>query len=258
MTRRISKIGVFVAIGVLAAGTAFANPIEMEITSGGTSYASLSQNGDFVWNNMGNIIQPAATVTGSGSLAINGWTITTAKGTSESPSLSGSNGNFALDLDGLAASCGSATCGALDIWISDTGFTTPVGPNGLATTIGGSLNGSGTLTQWAYMDAYTGLPTSTDYFNTNTLIGMVSSSQSDLSGPNSYAMGGVAAGGSMGAYSLTLADQFTGSDGATFSVDDQIVATPEPGAFAIFAAGLLGCALFVSRRRRARQSGSIQ
>jgi len=252
MTRRISKIGVFVAIGVLAAGTAFANPIEMEITSGGTTYASLSQSGDFVWNTMGNIIQPAATVTGSGSLAINGWTITTAKGTSESPSLSGSNGNFALDLDGLAASCGSTTCGTLDIWISDTGFTTQVGPNGLATTIGGSLKGSGMLTQTAYMD------TSNAYFGTSTTIGTVYSSQSDLSGPNSYAMGGVAAGGSMGAYSLTLADQFMGSDGATFSVDDQIVATPEPGAFAIFAAGLLGCALFVSRRRRARQSGSIQ
>ena len=33
------------------------------------------------------------------------------------------------------------------------------------------------------------------------------------------------------------------------------VATPEPGALAMFAAGLLGCALFINRRRRAsRQS----
>ncbi len=249
MLSRISKMGVAVAaISALAAGTALASPIEMTISSGGTSYASLMNlnSSDFVWNTTGNIIQPYATVLGGGTLDINGWVITTAKGTSNSPNLTGSNGQFGLDLAGLAAACGSATCGSLTISISDVGFSTVMDSSGgLLSLIGNTQDGTGSLTQTAYYDL------TNSYFGQGNLIGSISLSGSG----NVSVMGGNAITSSNTPYSLTLTDMFSGTNGTTFSVDDQITATPEPGALVMFAAGLLGCAVFINRRRRAsRQS----
>ena len=55
-----------------------------------------------------------------------------------------------------------------------------------------------------------------------------------------------------------LTEGFDGSDtpssAALFEQGPPPVSAPEPGALALFAAGLLGCALFVSRRRATRQS----
>ena len=247
MLSRISKMGVAVAaISALAAGTALASPIEMTISSGSSSYASLVNSSDFLWNSTGNIIQPYATVLGSGALDINGWVITTAKGTSNSPNLTGSNGQFGLDLSGLAASCSAATCGSLTISISDVGFSTVMGSaGGLFSSISNNQGGSGTLTQTAYYDL------TNSYFGQGNMIGSVSLSGSGHAG----VMGGNVITAANTPYSLTLTDMFTGSNGASFSVDDQVTATPEPGALVMFAAGLLGCAVFINRRRRAsRQS----
>lgn len=247
MLSRISKMGVAVAaISALAAGTALASPIEMNISSGGTSYQSLINSSDFVWNGSQTIIQPYATVFGtSGTLAINGWVITTAKGTSNSPALSGMYGQFGLDLSGLAASCASATCGSLTISISDVGFTSTMGSNGLYSSISNNQGGTGSLTQTAYYDL------TNSYFGQGGSVGMVSLTGSGHAG----IMGGGAITAADTPYSLTLTDVFTGSSGASFSVDDQVTSAPEPGALAMFAAGLLGCAVFINRRRRAsRQS----
>ena len=247
MLSRISKMGVAVAaISALAAGTALASPIEMTISSGSTSYASLMSSSDFSWNTTGNIIQPYATVLGSGELDINGWVITTAKGTSNSPNLTGAHGQFGLDLSGLAASCSAATCGSLTISISDVGFSTVLdSAGGLFSSISNNQGGSGSLTQTAYYDL------TNSYFGQGNLIGSVSLSGSG----NAGVMGGNVITASNTPYSLTLTDMFTGSNGASFSVDDQVTATPEPGALVMFAAGLLGCAVFINRRRRAsRQS----
>jgi hypothetical protein len=56
---------------------------------------------------------------------------------------------------------------------------------------------------------------------------------------------------------LIVTDPFkmnqTGATDSNNIILASITTVPEPGALALFAAGLLGCALFVSRRRRGRQ-----
>lgn len=49
----------------------------------------------------------------------------------------------------------------------------------------------------------------------------------------------------LASYNMSIPDT---SGGASFDI---FTKTPEPGALALFGAGLLGCALFISRRRRA-------
>ena len=228
MNRHISKLGLITAIGALAAGTAFAGPLEMSISSGsqstgafnvvsGTSYA----NSDF-----------------------NGWNISYFTPVSNSPSTQ----PFGLDLGGLVAACGNASgCSSLTVFISDTGFTTPVGMGDFTTGLANNQMGlgTGTVMQTAYYDA------GNAYMGETGTIGSIT-----LNGFGSQTVSG--GGPASGMYSLTLVDTFSASCNtagcAAFSIDGNISDVPEPGTLALFGAGLLGCGLFLVRRRRARQS----
>ncbi|HEX8755456.1 MAG TPA: PEP-CTERM sorting domain-containing protein [Steroidobacteraceae bacterium] len=244
--KHLSGLGLAVAIAVMAAGTALATPIELTATSGGGPSTTV-----LLPNTSG-----GSQVTYSNA-NFNGWNIKIAFGISDSPSLTGG----ALDLT-TVANC-LTTCNPLTIAISDVGFMTPVGPNGLSTGLSYTqLENPATITQWAYMDtgnAYFGstdLTAATDFDgrydpSTASLIGMVS-----LNGPGAVSSGGGGS-GATGPYSLTLVDQFCSSPsgangtctgGVSFSSDGAITA-PEPGGLALFGAGLLGFALFVGRRR---------
>lgn len=249
ITKYLVQLGLAVAIAATAAGTASATPIELTVTSGtGAGSSVLLPNvggGSMVFYNNPDF---------------NGWDIELAFGMSHSPSLTLGG----LDLTTAAANCLSATCNPLTIAISDIGYTTPVGPAGLTTSLSNTQLGfSSTVTQWAYADTSNTYFGSTDanastdfdgtYDATAALIGTVT-----VNGLGSASAHG---GGSLtGPYSLTLVDQFcsnpagssgTCGGGLSFSADGGIEAS-EPGALGLFAAALMGCALFVSRRRSSK------
>ena len=251
---RFSKFGIIAALaGTMAVGTAFAGPVEMVITSGGQSTSLL----------MGNTGLPSS-VSFTGSL--NGWSITSGTGgTSYAPYV---NNLVGLDLGGYSVTCSGVpgtgcSSNPLTIAISATGFTTPVGPNGFDVQFSGNVNG-GVATTSAFFDSMnngqnyfcndTGSTTLGSLCGSSNMIGSLTLSQPSL--------GITTSGGPIGniirSYSLTVVDTFsasaTGND-PSYSVDTTLVQAPEPGALAMFAAGLLGCALFINRRRRAsRQS----
>jgi hypothetical protein len=251
ITKYLGRLGLAIAIGVTAAGTALATPIELTVTSGtgpGTSVLLANTGGGdtIFYTNQD----------------FNGWQINLAFGLSHSPSLALGG----LDLTTLAADCLATTCAPLTLAVSDIGYTMPLMPNGLTTRLSNTqLGANSTITQWAYLD------TSNTYFGstdpnaagdfggaydptTASLIGTVTvNGQGSASSP----FGGSAA---SGPYSLTLVDQFcsdpagangTCSSGLQFSSDGGI-ALSEPSTLALFGASLLGCALFVSRRRSSR------
>ena len=100
------------------------------------------------------------------------------------------------------------------------------------------------MTQQAY-----GL-SSNGYFDKSNPLGGLQTVSGDGSSFESAGMTDVGA-----PYSLTLVDTLWAGSGNSYSTDGRITQTPEPGALAMFGAGLLGCALFINRRRRAsRQS----
>jgi hypothetical protein len=228
MNRHISKLGLIAAIGAMAAGTAFAGPMQMTVSSGGNSSTFFTTNGSSYTNS-----------------DLNGWDVSYFVPESNSPSTQ----PWGLDLGGFTTACmNSSGCGALTVSISATGFTTPVGANEFGTTLGGALTGSGSVMQTAYWGA------SNQLWDESGTIGTLTSLGSTVGGGPAPAM-------DMSAYSLTLVDTFnatcTKSNCASFSIDGDITGVstvPEPGTLALFGAGLLGCGLFVSRRRRARQS----
>ncbi|MGH8229055.1 MAG: PEP-CTERM sorting domain-containing protein [Steroidobacteraceae bacterium] len=229
MTKKnLIGLGLAVAIGVGAAGTALATPIELTVASGTSPGMSI-------------LLPGTGSLVSYSNASFEGWNISFAIGTSKSPSAALGG----LDLSTETAACFAASCDPLTIAISDVGFMTPLGPNGLATGLadldGGATSG---IKQWAYMD------TSNSYFARATLIGALAVDGSQ----EASAIGGSAA---SGPYSLTLVDQFCsdppGSDGTcagglSFQSVGNITA-PEPGGLALFGAGLLGFALFASRRR---------
>jgi len=238
---RLSKFGILAALaGSMAVGTAFAGPVELVITSGGQSTSILQGSG----------FPSSASYTGS----INGWTITAGTGaTSYAPYL---NQLVGIDLGGYTVTCAGFGCSQdpLTISASATGFTTPIDTNGFLLEFSGNVNGGVAQTTAYYNtansggDYFCGNGSSCNMFGSLTL-GSSSSSQGKmmLGGPDTIR-----------SYSLTITDMFSASSSGldpSYSVDTTIVQAPEPGALAIFAAGLLGCALFINRRRRAsRQS----
>jgi hypothetical protein len=236
MVKHVSKLSMVAAVGVLAAATsnAFATPIELQVSdaggsttgiivgsSGSVSYQNTNFDG---WNISFNGILPGVI------------------GTSNSPSLMPQ----ALDLSSFDAECVLASCSALTIQLTDTDFAGPIGPGGLATTLSGAITGSGTVSQWAYMDS------SNTPFGKGSEIGSVLMGAAPAVAATSY--GGT---GSEGAFSLTLIDTLgacSSANCATYSLDNNITAAPEPGTLALFGGGLLGCALAISRRRRSSQT----
>jgi hypothetical protein len=242
MFTRSLGLGVIATVaGVMCAGTAFAGPVEMFLTSGGQTTSVI----------IGNTGDPSS-VSWSGTL--NGWTITAGTGgTSYSPGL---NTMIGIDLGGYTATCvgvGGCSKDPLTIAVSATGFTTPIDTNGFLMEFSGNVHG-GQVTSSAYWDtadtyfcnAGSGAANdcaSSDLIHTLTL-GDGTGSNSALGGPDTIR-----------SYSLTVVDTFSAGLGGdpSYSVDTTVTqAVPEPATLALFGAGLLG-AFVVSRRRRARQ-----
>jgi len=146
-----------------------------------------------------------------------------------------------FDLGSFSASCGVSDSGCasspLTLSITDT-FTQPVPLNGFLTVLTDSQTGNGSVTQTATYG-------SSDSSGT---IGTITCTGTDMCTPSGQVWGGGPVGPSP--YSLTLTDVFTAADtaGVTFSTDGDI-RVPEPGTVALFGAALLGCALFLGRRR---------
>ncbi|HLY17144.1 MAG TPA: PEP-CTERM sorting domain-containing protein [Bryobacteraceae bacterium] len=216
------KLVLIGSLSVFAFGQmAFATP-ELNLVSGADNVVVTGTGGTVSYSNA----------------SFNGWVIDVVFGSSFSPGLV----PYGIDITSLTATCivGSA-CSAnpLDIYLSDTGFTTVV-PAGAFKSDYSSTQTGGTTQQWAWDD------TTNTIFGKGTSIGTVG----PFSGTDS---GSVMGGGPAGpaAYSLTIEDVFTsGVSGASFSTDGNISSTvPEPGAII-----LLGTVLaFCSRKLRRPQ-----
>lgn len=227
MFKRISNLGLIAAIGAMAVGTAFANPIDVTLTAATTGSPTST-----VYSNSFTSVPQLFSYSGG----VGGWNI------AGSISLTSST----IDISNISVACAMSSCSALTTDLSVSGLTANVGANGLEQILTGHLvHGSGTVTQWAmigsdYVGSSNGMPTN----------GKPTFILTSTGGNGAY---------SGGSYTLQLIDQFsggcTGSNCVEYSTDSSIVPTPEPGTLAIFGAGLLGCALFINRRRRAsRQS----
>lgn len=248
MIRRFTRLGLAAAaIGLIATGTAFATPIEMKVTVGTESHTYMGVTPGALPGESSSVTLPGW----PSAYSIGGWSIATTKtsGDTYSPYVT----PLAIDLAAFTASCSGSSCQPLTIAVSANDFQTPIGMGGFETTLGNTQTGGGSVTQWAYADQ------GNMDFATTDLIGTLS-----VSGSGSKTVYGLDT-GVTGPYSLTLIDTFnsctvskttdtTVCGSSTFSVDNNIAATPEPGTLALFGAGLLGCAMFVERRRRASQS----
>ena len=232
--RRYIQLGLAATALAALASTALAAPIEMTVSSGGTTVTGLT------------FYQTASTA-GYANANFMGWDIyTVLTGNSNSPSLT----PFGIDLAGTIAACTNATgCDPLTVSISDVGFTTPA--SSFATAMTDIQTGSGTVTQQAYYDltnAYFGMG--------GTIVGAGNPLSLSATGSMTGTGGGPVSGGP---YSLTLVQTFSTSctmAGCTsFTVGGNITdaTVPEPGALALFGASLLGLGLFM-RRRAVRQS----
>jgi hypothetical protein len=239
MFKHFSRLGLIgIVAGAMTAGTAFAGPIQMFLTSGGKTTSVMIGSGT-----------PSSS---SFTATLNGWTISGMTGTSYSPSL---NSFVGLDLGGYTATCvgvGGCSSDPLMVAISATGFTTPISLNEFQLEFSGNVHG-GSVTSSAYWD------TANTYFCNSADTASLDCGSSDLIGSltlNSGSKSLSVAGGpdTIRSYSVTIVDTFSAGLGSdpSYSVDTTVT-VPEPGVLALFGAGLLGCALVISRRRRARQ-----
>ena len=234
MMRRYIQLGLAATALAALASTALAAPIEMTVSSGGTTVTGLT------------FYQTASTA-GYANANFMGWDIyTVLTGNSNSPSLT----PFGLSLSGTVAACTNATgCDPLTVSLSDVGFTAPT--SSFATALTDIQTGTGSVTQQAYYDL------TNTYFGTG---GTIAGSANPLSLSATGSMTGTGVGTmSGGPYSLTLIQTFNTSctmAGCTsFTVGGNITdaTVPEPGTLALFGASLLGLGLFM-RRRAVRQS----
>jgi hypothetical protein len=169
-----------------------------------------------------------------------GWNLKVLFGTSNSPSAS----PFGIDLTTLSAECVEATCGNLDVWLSDTAFT-QVNNNFVNAFVSNQTGSSSSVTQKAWVglgnllfqsDGSDGPPTvaggspipSIGPFM-GTGVFSASTSANISAGP--------------GNYSLTIEDIFAGCNSgpncATYSTDGSIEA-PEPNSALLLGLGIFG------------------
>jgi len=174
----------------------------------------------------------------------NGWDIEFTAGVSTSPNTE----IPALDLTSLTATCGGLdvkTCAAnpLEIWYSDTGFTTAV--NGLTTFYSATVEGGGSTSQIAYGD-----PTDT-IFGTTVTIGTVG----PLASPGGSGTATLTGSYGPSPYSLSLEQVFTdtGKGAVTFSVDGSLSDVPEPTSIVLFGT-ILSLGGFAFRRKLKKNS----
>jgi len=188
---------------------------------------------------------------------LNGWTINVLIGASNSPDLSGISGPFGIFLFSSTATCvGVRECesDALDVYISDIGFTDSVAVGGFVTGYNHDQDG-GSTSQIAWFD-----PSNTFFGGVNdggtplggTLIGVLGPFTS--LGLSSDSLNG---GGPAGpdAYSLTMLDHFSaGGEDPTFTTTGYITAVPEPGTDVLAGTVLILCAFVLLRWRLSERS----
>jgi len=197
---------------------------ELELVSGATTII-ITDNG------AGDLNSGSGTILYTNS-NLNGWNISFAGGTSNSPSLT----PFGLDISSLTASCtgGGCTTQALDIYYSDINFTQTAAS--FTTTYSATI-ATGSTSQKAWDTV------GNTIFGTGTLIGTLGP-YSSPSGAGS-AIGGGPAGPSP--YSLTLEDIISANSSGV-SLDGNITTVPEPASLMMMGTGLIGLAGFARRK----------
>ena len=233
MMRRYIQLGLAATALAALASTALAAPIEMTVSSGGTTVTGLT-------------FYQTANTAGYANANFMGWDIyTVLTGNSNSPSLT----PFGLSLSGTVAACvNEAGCDPLTVSLSDVGFTAPT--SAFATALTDIQTGTGSVTQQAYYDL-----TNTYFGMGGTIAGSANPVSLSATGGMTRVGGGPVSGGP---YSLTLVQTFdtscTVESCAAFTVGGTITGAtvPEPGTLALFGASLLGLGVFM-RRRAVRQ-----
>jgi hypothetical protein len=232
-------VGTAILLGCVAPVQATSINDQLEISSGGL--IAIIGDGGVCINVAGS---PCAGLSGDISIgsgmvqvtgSINGWTLTSVIGTTESPNVT----PFGLDLTSVVASCsvsgGCTGANALDIRYSDVGFTTPVLAGGLFATYSAAVTGGGSTSDSAFID------------NTNVRFNEPAGGLIGTLGPfTAPSMSGSVGGGPMSfpPYSLTVDQTFSGG-GTQFSVDGEVTAVapaavPEPSTLTLTALGLAG------------------
>jgi len=178
------------------------------------------------------------TVSGGGPYSnsnFNGWIIFLIAGASSSPGV----GSFGLDLAVLAA-CSSGNCltNPLNVFYSDTGFSTPVSTGGFQTTYSATMTGGGTTNEIAWANSG------------NTLFGLGAANKIgsgvglfSASGGFGTSSGGPA---EVAPYSLTIEEILNANNStSSFGTDADVTATPEPAISLLLGTGLLGLCVLV-------------
>jgi hypothetical protein len=218
-----------VALVLMTGSAALASTPELFLETGATSVTVVGGAGTVTYNNTD----------------FGGWDIQLVFGDSNSPS----DVPFGIDITSLEAACDSGhACSDLDIWLSDTGFTSSATSftNTYSLT---SDSGSASTTQYAWDDP------------SDAIFGTTGSDGANYIGK----VGPLSAGGTGGSvtgggpetgtppYSLTLEDVFAGcrSNSCVFYSSDGAISgsVPEPGAVVLFGTVLTLCASKLRRRR---------
>ena len=138
-------------------------------------------------------------------------------------------------IDAMASSTGSLT-----VYVTATGLTSPMTAGLLSALTSNLLTPGWTVSGQTYFDqSNVAFGMGTELF-TGSLTGLGHDS-------------GVTPIAATGPYSLTEVYTITAVHGGSTNDTLDISTVPEPGTLALFGAGLLGCALLVSRRRRTSQ-----